>query len=90
MKRVLSVVALATLLALAGCAAHTRAQSGLAPANQSVTTGTPTTAPTSAVQSTSTASQLASIDRDLNSLDSALSGIDSNITQADKAADDDN
>lgn len=91
MKRVLCAVAIATVLALTGCAGHGRGSSGLSTTTHT-TSGQPASTPktTPATGGSSISAQLSSIDHDLTGVDSSMSGIDTNITQADKAGDDDN
>lgn len=91
MKRAfaLGAVAAATVLALAGCAGHGRVHTALQPAGQPAATGTQRATSTTPATGPD-ASTFSSVDTDLTALDHSLAGINSQITDADKAADDDN
>jgi hypothetical protein len=95
MKRALALAAatIAVGLALVGCGTHARASGSLNQAAHTTSTAPASrTAPAGGTTSgsDSTAAQLASVDGTLNGLTKTLAGIDSQISQADKAADNDN
>jgi hypothetical protein len=94
MRRTLAVCALAAVLALTGCAGRAGLHADLQPAGTSTsqqTGSTPaaTTAPATAT-SDDIAADLAAVDSQLSGVDKQMSNLNTQITDADKAADDDN
>ncbi len=94
MRRTLAVCALAAVLALTGCAGRARQHADLQPAGtttsqQPGSTPAATTAPATAT-SDDIAADLATVDSQLNGVDKQMSNLNTQITDADKAADDDN
>ena len=95
MRRTLAVCALAAVLALTGCAGRGQARSDVQPAGTTSTQAHQSTSAKSTSSSTKTGADdatadLAAVDSQLNGLDKDLSNLNAQITDADKAADDDN